>query len=34
MENLLYFGFNAKEKIVNFSETITVALGTIYLILK
>lgn len=34
MESLLYFGFNAKEKIINFLETIAVALGTIHLVLK
>lgn len=34
MENVLYLGLNAREKIVNFSEVITVALGTVYLILK
>ena len=34
MENLLYLGLNAKEKIANFSEVITVALGTVHLILK
>lgn len=33
MENLLYFGFNSKEKVVNFSET-AVALETTYMILK